>query len=132
MMFSFPLVQIEAERVAAFVPLAEAIGDHLTRAQRDDAELGYLVGPGTETFRLLCLAEAAATGRPVAEVEAVRGRDLVPDHHLRPRRLEEAEKRIELLEEHVSERHLSDVDDDLEAWGAAWLERARARRAGVR
>lgn len=126
------LVQSDADRLAAFVPLAEAVRYLLNRAQRDDAELGYLVGPGTEAFRLLCLAEAAATGRSVVDAEAARGRDLVPDHRLEPRRLELAEKRIELLEEHVSERHLTDVDEDLEVWENAWLERARARRAGGR
>ena len=123
------LVQTDAARLAAFVPLTAAVRYLLQRAQ-EDAELGFLVGPGTEVFRLSCLAEAAATGRHVAEVEAERGRSLTPDHHLAPRKLESAEKRIELLEEHVSERYLSEIDEDLEAWEHAWLDRARARRQG--
>ncbi len=44
----------------------------LTRAQTDP-DLGYQIGPGTEAFRLLCAAQAAATSVPLEEVERQRG-----------------------------------------------------------
>lgn len=51
-------------------PLAtpgEAIAHMLNRCQTD-ADLGYLVGPGAQAFRLLCEAEAGLLGQPLSEV----------------------------------------------------------------
>ena len=53
----------------------KAIKYVLDRAQTD-ADFGYQIGPMTEAFRLLCEAEAAITGNPLAEVEKARGRSL--------------------------------------------------------
>lgn len=55
--------------------LARAISYTLDRAQMD-ADFGYLLGPGTEAFRLLCEAEATVTGKPLDQVTKDRGRDL--------------------------------------------------------
>lgn len=51
-------------------PLAtpsEAIAHMLNRCQTD-ADLGYLVGPGAQAFRLLCEAEAGLLGEPLSAV----------------------------------------------------------------
>jgi hypothetical protein len=39
---------------------------------QSDADTGYQLGWGCETFRQLCLAEAAHTGKPFEEIEAER------------------------------------------------------------
>jgi len=60
------------------IPLADAkqaIGYVLTRAQ-NDPDLGYLLGPGTEAFRLLCEAEARICQKPLSEVLDARGKAL--------------------------------------------------------
>lgn len=49
----------------------EAVKYVLDRAQTD-ADLGYLIGPGTQTFEMLCAAEAARTGEPIEAVKAKR------------------------------------------------------------
>lgn len=116
-----------AEQLAA---LYAAVRYVLDRSQTD-AELGYRIGPVTEAFRRLCLAEAAMTGKPLEQVEAARRADLTPDHHLRPPRHEADAQRIELLEEFVSEDQLREVDEDLEVWKAGWVGRRLQRRAGA-
>jgi len=50
-----------------------AILKTLSRRQTD-ADFGHLLGPGTETFRLLCEAEAALTGKAVEEVTEERSK----------------------------------------------------------
>lgn len=45
----------------------EAIAHMLNRCQTD-ADLGYLVGPGAQAFRLLCEAEAGLLGEPLSAV----------------------------------------------------------------
>ena len=54
---------------------AQAITYVLNRCQ-NDADLGYLVGPGTESFRLLCEAEAGLLKLPLATVMDRRGKNL--------------------------------------------------------
>jgi hypothetical protein len=76
--------------------LYDAVRYLLDRAQ-ENPDLGYLVGPGTEAFRLLCAAEAAYTGRPVEQVERERGEDLQPEHRRRPARVVELEEEVEQL-----------------------------------
>lgn len=116
------------QRHGAFPVLAAAIGYLLHRVQTDP-EVCYRIGPGCEAHRLLCLAEAAATGLPLELVERQRYRDLVPDHHLRPLELDKAHRRIALLEEHVSNRDAAEIERQLEEWETAEVERIRAARA---
>lgn len=59
--------------------LYEAVKYVLDRSQTDP-DLGYYLGPGMQAFYLLCKAEAAHLGRPLAEVEKERRRDLQPQH----------------------------------------------------
>lgn len=54
----------------------------LNRIQTDP-DLRYYAGPFTETFHLLCAAQAECTGRPLAEIEAARAMDLQPQHRTR-------------------------------------------------
>lgn len=126
-----PYVQTDAERLAAFPALVDAVSYLLDRAQTN-AEVGYHLGRGTEALRRLCLAEAAATNRPPREVELERCRSRVPDHAVAPLDREFAAKRIELLEEHVSAADLRAVTAALEEWHAEWIARELARRAGAR
>lgn len=63
-------------------PCADAVVYLLSRAQTDP-DLGYLLGPGTESFERLCRAEAALLGEDVAAVRARRSRDLQPEHRWR-------------------------------------------------
>lgn len=53
----------------------EAVKYVLDRAQTD-ADLGYLIGPATQTFELLCAAEAERTGESVDVVKERRGKSL--------------------------------------------------------
>ncbi len=59
--------------------LYAAVKAVLDRAQTDP-DLGYLLGPGGNVFRLLCEAEAEALGESIASVSARRGMDLQPPH----------------------------------------------------
>lgn len=59
----------------------KAISYTLERAQLD-ADFGYLLGPGTQAFALLCEAEAKLRGMTVAEVTAGRSKS----HARSPRR----------------------------------------------
>jgi hypothetical protein len=83
---------------ATFLTCVAAITYTLERAQRDP-DLGYYIGPGTETFRLLCTAEAALRAKPLADVEKDRGRDLQPPHSKRePEVVELRRRRDEMLD----------------------------------
>ncbi len=55
-----------------------AIQHVLTRAQID-VDLGYHLGPLTQSFEKLVEAEATITGRPLAEVRAARARSMTTD-----------------------------------------------------
>ena len=55
--------------------LYEAVRYVLDRAQTD-ADFGYLCGPGTRAFELLCAAEAEYLGETVEVVTAERAKDL--------------------------------------------------------
>jgi hypothetical protein len=85
-------------RAKATAALYEAVKYTLDRSQTDP-DLGYYLGPGMQAFFLLCKAEAAFSGQPLADVEAGRRRDLQPAHRKREpevlelrRRLEEAQR----------------------------------------
>jgi len=82
-LFGQPTVPDEAEvltratsgavrATAVFVDAAVKAVRHTLDRSQTDADFGYLVGPGTQSFRLLCEAEAALSGRPVAEISAAR------------------------------------------------------------
>lgn len=58
-----PRAMTTADRAVSYV---------LARAQ-EDADLGHLIGPFTESFKLLCAAEAERTGEALDDVEARRG-----------------------------------------------------------
>lgn len=91
---------VVVDRARAESDASKAITYVLDRAQTDP-DLGYLVGPMTEVFRLLCQAEATARGESLGAVEARRGKSLVPPHReKRPEVLrlrDEAERLRELL-----------------------------------
>lgn len=70
----FDAHRYEWDGAALATPL-EAIDYMLTRCQVDP-DLGYLVGPGAQAFRLLCEAEASLRGEPLADVLARRGKSL--------------------------------------------------------
>lgn len=57
--------------------LYAAVKHALDRSQVDP-DFGYYCGPFTETYELLCAAEAAHLGRPVDEIKRWRGPDLQP------------------------------------------------------
>ncbi len=54
---------------------AQAVTYVLDRCQTD-ADLGYLIGPGAQAFRLLCEAEAGALKQPLAAVMDRRSKSL--------------------------------------------------------
>lgn len=70
------------KNAAAIHALYRAVNYLLTRAQTNP-DLGYEIGPGTESFHRLCSAEALVLDQPLKEVEALRGRDLQPEHDKR-------------------------------------------------
>jgi len=90
---------ILAEAEAASDPRAalyRAVQYVLDRAQTDP-DLGYQLGPMTEAFRLLCLAEAAHLERPLEEVEQERQQDLQPEYRRRRARVEELDEEVQQL-----------------------------------
>jgi hypothetical protein len=68
-----------AELEAQVAALYKAVKYVLDRSQTDP-DLGYQVGPGMQSFFLLCEAEAAFLGKPLTEVEPQRRKDLQPEH----------------------------------------------------
>ena len=73
--------------------LYSAVKHVLDRAQ-ENPDLGYYIGPGMQSFHLLCKAEAEHLGRPLADVERERARDLQPEY--RKRKAEVVERRDEV------------------------------------
>lgn len=76
---------------------AEAIGYVLNRIQIDP-NVGYYCGVGTQVFYLLCKAESELTGRPLADVEAARRRNLTPEHREQRPDVIVLRKQIEAIE----------------------------------
>ena len=68
----FAAASVRAGLASAGDLAIDAVVHVLDRAQTD-ADLGYLIGPGTETFAKRRAAEAALTGEPVDEVKKRRG-----------------------------------------------------------
>lgn len=81
---------------SATAALYESVKYVLDRSQTDP-DLGYYVGPGMQSFFLLCKAEAAHLGRPLAEVEKARRRDLQPAHSKRDPEVLQLRKQLEEL-----------------------------------
>jgi hypothetical protein len=76
--------------------LADAV-TYLLDRQQENPDLHWEIGFGTEAFRRLCVAEAAATGRPLEEVEKERQRDLQPAHDRREPEVLRLRKELEEL-----------------------------------
>lgn len=72
----------------------QAVNYILDRIQTDP-DVYYYLGPGTESFALLCAAEAARTGEPTDEVRKRRRKDLQPEYRRRQAKVVELEERIE-------------------------------------
>lgn len=87
-------------------PAEKAVTHILDRIQTDP-DLAYCIGDLTESFALLCAAEAARTGEGVAAVKARRGEDLQPEHRRRDAEVETLKGRVEELEEQIE-----DLGDD--------------------
>lgn len=84
-------------------PLAtpeQAIAYMLERCQRD-ADLGHLVGPGTQAYRLLCEAEAGLTHARLSDVMERRGRTLTTE----PRRYLTATEHQRAQEKREEDEH---------------------------
>lgn len=64
---------------------------------QEDPDVMWYCGPGTETFRRLCMAEAAYLGCPLKEVEKARMVDLQPSYRKREPEVIELRKRLEAL-----------------------------------
>jgi hypothetical protein len=62
---------------------AERACAHILSLSQTNPDVGYLIGPATESFELLCAAQAEYTGEPLEQVERERGRDLQPEHRKR-------------------------------------------------
>lgn len=62
---------------------ADAAVAHILNRIQTDPDLHYYAGPFTETFALLCAAEAERTGLDVEEVTKRRSQDRQPPHRRR-------------------------------------------------
>lgn len=83
-------------------PLAtphEAITHMLNRCQTD-ADLGYLVGPGAQAFRLLCEAEAGLLGESLSDVLDRRSKSYAraPRQYVTAREHERAQEKRERIQ----------------------------------
>ena len=74
----------------------QAVKYILDRIQTDP-DLRYYMGSMTESFRLLCLAEAEFTGKRLDQVEAERKRDLQPEYRKRRPEIVELKEKLEAL-----------------------------------
>lgn len=83
----------------------------LNRIQ-DDADLYFLCGFGTETFRLLCLAEAEMTGQPVASVEE--RRKVCFDNRLGS--LNKLSAKVDILEGLLSQKQFAAYENKYRKW----------------
>lgn len=63
-----------------------------------DPDLYYYAGRFTQTFYLLCAAEAEFTGKPIDDVEKYRDRDLQPEYRKRRAEVLVLKDRVEELE----------------------------------
>jgi hypothetical protein len=68
--------------VDASDPVRDAIA-YLMRRLGEDPDVAYYLGYGTESFRQLCLAQAALTGKSFEEVERLARIDRQPSYRRR-------------------------------------------------
>jgi hypothetical protein len=101
-----PRVKVARDRlmllVGAAPEMANAVKYLLDRSQ-ENPDLGYYVGPGMQSFHLLCKAEAKYSGRELAEVEKERGRDLQHKH---------SKRKPEVVERRDEVHRLQSIIDD--------------------
>jgi hypothetical protein len=72
---------------------------YLLNRIQTDPDVGYYLGFGTQSFDMLCAAEAEFTGKTLEEVQELRGQDLQPAHRKREPKVLELEARVEELQE---------------------------------
>ncbi len=82
--------------------LYAAVKYALDRGQKDP-DFGYVCGWGSQTFKLLCQAEASYLGKDVEEVERERNRDLQPEHRRREPDLVVLRQKVSELESRIVE-----------------------------
>lgn len=104
-------------------PADDAVRHILNRMQTDPDFRHLLLD--TESFHLLCAAEAARTDRPVEDVKRDRRLDLQPTYRWRPAQLPRLRRQVELYEERLTCKERNRIDDILhdedEADRAAFL-----------
>lgn len=76
---------------------AEKACEYILRRMQEDPDVRYYLGPGTESYRLLCVAAAEWTGMPLAEVERKCAIDCQPAHRKREPEVLRLRKEIEAL-----------------------------------
>lgn len=77
--------------------LYKAVKYTLDRSQTDP-DFGYYCGPLTQTFALLCEAEAVMTGETAQAVGARRRVDLQPEYRKRKPEVQELQEKLKALE----------------------------------
>lgn len=97
----------------------EAIAYMLDRCQRDP-DLGHLVGPGTQAYRLLCEAEACLVHTRLSDVMEARGRTLAKE----PRRYLTATEHQRGQDKREQTSHIEDDDRDEDLGGHDMTETA--------
>ena len=86
----------DAERSADAIAASEEAIRYLLGRIQEDPNVHYYCGFGTQAFALLCKAESALTGKPLAEVEQQRRKNLTPRHR-------QQEPDVELLRREIEE-----------------------------
>lgn len=81
---------------------ALAAVDHLLGRAQTDPDVGYLIGPGTTSFSMLCRVQALAQGRGLDLVMRERAIDLQPPFGRRRAEVVELKERIAELERKLS------------------------------
>lgn len=91
---------LETARQGRYLPpltTAEIAVRYILNRRQTDPDLGYLIGSMTESFDLLCRAEAETTGKPLNEVASARRRDLQPEYRKRAAEVVTLRKELEAL-----------------------------------
>jgi hypothetical protein len=83
---------------AQLSPADQAVKYLLDRVQHDP-DLRWLCGVGTQSFRLLILAEAARTGETEEAVLLRRRRNLLPAHHRQEPEVLQRRREVQALRE---------------------------------
>lgn len=107
---------------------ADAAVRHVLNRMQTDPDFRHLL-LDTESFHLLCVAEAARTDRPLEDVKRDRRCDLQPDYRWRPAQLPRLKRQVELYEDRLTEAERNRVDDILHDEDAADKAAALAQRS---